>query len=120
LVKNRHEEARANLIKLRQGKFTDEEIEEEFQTLIASINSSIEKGSFKEIWQGTNRIRTLVCIGTNIFLQITGQSFTSKYGAVFIKDIGAIDPFVMKTINSVAIIAAVLSSMYLADITGRK
>lgn len=81
---------------------------------------NVEKGSFKEIWLGTNRTRTLICIGTNVFLQITGQTFTSKYGAVFIKDVGALDPFVMKTINSVVIIAAVLLCMYCVDMFGRK
>lgn len=33
-----------------------------------------------EMFQGTNLKRTLIVVGVNIFLQLTGQNFTSVYG----------------------------------------
>lgn len=120
LLKGRDKQARHNLQLLRQGAFTDEQIEEEFQILKGTLELTAETGSFKEIWQGTNLKRTLIVLGTNFFLQATGQVFGSKYGTVFLKDIGAIDPFVMSTVNTVCAIAAVLLCMGINDKVGRK
>ncbi|TPX07772.1 uncharacterized protein E0L32_010564 [Thyridium curvatum] len=150
LIKGRTTEARENLAMIRRGKFTEQQIDEEFAALQAGLEVSVEKGSFKEIWQGKNRSRTLMTIGVNFFLQVrtssepcchalmphqaaldprandryyvqaTGQAFSSQYGAIFVKDIGAIDPFVMKTVNQLINLFTILACMYLTDISGRK
>ena len=110
----------ASLRKLRVGRYSDAEIQDEYQTLVKTLAITVEKGTFIEMFQGTNRIRTLICLGINFFLQATGQIFVSVYGAVFIKDIGAVNPFTMKSINSAVNIVFNLISMLLTDYTGRK
>ena len=55
-----------------------------------AINAS---GGYKECFKGTARRRTLIVIGTNFFLQATGQAFVSLYGTVIISSIGGIKTF---------------------------
>lgn len=93
---------------------------EEYQTQVAFVNITHEKGSFKEMWQGTNLKRSLIVIGANLSVQISGQSFASKYGAVFLKNVGALDPFSMTCINTALYILVVLLAMYLIDKIGRR
>lgn len=44
------------------------------------LDLTVEKGRFVEIFKGTNLKRTLIVVGVNIFLQLTGQNFVSVYG----------------------------------------
>jgi SP family sugar:H+ symporter-like MFS transporter len=109
------------LRKYRQGRFSEEEIMEEFATQVAMINlTTHEKGTFKEMLQGTNLKRTLIVVAANFCIQITGQSFASKYGAIFLNEIGALDPFSMQCINTAIYIVVTLLSMHLVDRVGRR
>ena len=106
----------------RQGRFTEDEIQEEFEAQIAMMNVTVEQGGLKELWKGINLKRTLIILGVNFSLQATGQSFISKYGTVFLKDIGGVNPFAMSCINAALFICATATSMYLCDMgkIGRK
>lgn len=119
LINNRDEEALASLTKLRRGRFTPEQIQKEFQDLKSTVNLVVEEGRFVELFQGSNLRRTLIVIGTNIMLQLTGQNFVSVYGTIFIKSLGTVNPFSMTSINSGINIVVVLLVMYLSDVTGR-
>jgi MFS transporter, SP family, sugar:H+ symporter len=59
-------------------------------------------------------------IGANISAQITGQSFGSKYGVIFLKEIGTVDPFVLNVVNNALFILIVAASMLLIDRFGRR
>jgi Na+/H+-translocating membrane pyrophosphatase len=83
-----------------------------FQEIYVTV---VTNGFFSE----ANRKRTLITIGVNIFLQLTGQNFSSKYGTVFIQSIGTVNPFVMSCINSAVGIVVVLITQLLSDKTGR-
>lgn len=163
LVQNRSEEALHSLKLLRQGRYTDEEIDEEFSEIQHSLSVTVEKGSAKELFVGStysnnlltlechghgpwlslpssasvnfnlaalayqsllcslgNLRRTLITIGVNIFLQLTGQNFSSVYGTIFIQSIGTINPFTMNTINIAVNIVTVLISQLMTDKVGRK
>lgn len=84
------------------------------------MNITQEKGSFKEVWQGINLKRSLIVIGANISTQIGGQAFSSKYGTVFLKDLGGVNPFAWQCINTGVYIVVVLITMYLIDNVGRR
>ena len=121
LVRDRQEEALAALRKYREGRFTEEEIMEEYATQVAMINMTTQdRGTFREMLQGTNLRRTLIVVGTNFCIQITGQAFASKYGAIFLKEIGALDPFAMSCINTAIFIVLTVASMLLIDRVGRR
>ncbi|RYP91456.1 hypothetical protein DL770_002395 [Monosporascus sp. CRB-9-2] len=119
LIKGREEEARASLQALRQGKFSQAQIDAELEEQKASLAMDAEKGNLKEIFSGTNLKRTLIVIGVNVFLQLTGQNFSTVYGTTFIKSIGTINPFTMNSVNIAVNITMVLVTQLLTDITGR-
>jgi MFS transporter, SP family, sugar:H+ symporter len=79
-----------------------------------------DKGSFKEMWQGTNLKRSLIVIGANVSIQISGQGLFSKYGTIFLKDLNGPNPFQMFMINTSLQIVFVLVAMYSFDKIGRK
>lgn len=77
LIKDRPVEAMRVLRLLREGKFTDEQIETEYTTIVNALQNTVAQGSFKDIWRRTNLRRTYIVIGANVFLQATGQLFIS-------------------------------------------
>ncbi|KAL6353639.1 hypothetical protein LRP88_14137 [Fusarium phalaenopsidis] len=119
LTRDRQEEALKSLKLLRQGAYTDEEINSEFEDMQKAINTTIKKGSFMDLFRGTNLKRTLITVGVNIFLQLTGQNFSSKYGTIFIQSLGTVNPFAMSCINSSVGIVTVFFTQMLTDKTGR-
>lgn len=119
-MRGRAEESLAALKKLREGSFTEQEIANEFDALQLLLAEEHEKGKYKEIFQGTNLKRTMISIGVNVFLQITGQVFTARYGTVYIKSLGTVNAFTMTIINQVVCLLGVLFSMALTDKVGRR
>ena len=79
-----------------------------------------ERGTIKEMFQGSNLRRSLIVIGANVSIQISGQGLVSKYGTVFLKALNGPDPFQMFLINTSLQIVFVLLAMYLFDRIGRK
>jgi hypothetical protein len=73
LVRDRPEDAIKSLRAYRKGRFTEDQIMEEFAAQQAMTRITTEKGGFKEMWQGTNLKRSLIVIGANFCIQITGQ-----------------------------------------------
>ncbi|CAH0045644.1 unnamed protein product [Clonostachys solani] len=121
LLKGRREDAYQCLIRLRKGAFSDEEIEKEFQDL-ETITSSVlvEKGGFAEMFRNTNLKRTLVSVGVNLFLQLTGNIFVTIYGAVFMSGLNGVNAFTMTTINTAVNAVITLLSQFLTDRVGRR
>ncbi|EXJ60157.1 hypothetical protein A1O7_04309 [Cladophialophora yegresii CBS 114405] len=121
LLRHREAEAQESLRLYRKGKFTEEQIMEEYHEQVAMIAVlTQDKGTFKEMWQGTNRKRSLIVIGANISIQISGQGLFSKYGTIFLKDLHGPDPFQMFLINTALQIVVVLCAMYMFDRFGRR
>ncbi|OBT71175.1 hypothetical protein VF21_10093 [Pseudogymnoascus sp. 05NY08] len=120
LMHGRAEESFAALKKLREGSFTEEETAAEFDALQLLLSEEHEKGKYKEIFQGPNLKRTLISIGINVFLQITGQVFAARYGTVYIKSLGTVNAFTMTIVNQVVCLLGVLFSMALTDKLGRR
>lgn len=56
----------------------------------------------------------------NFFQQATGQAFASTYGAIFIKDIGTVNPFTMTIVNAIVNLVMVFIGLYLTDRVGRR
>jgi MFS transporter, SP family, sugar:H+ symporter len=109
----------ASLRLLGEGAFSEEEINHEFRELQVTIDIQPEKGRFRELFQGVHLKRTLISVGINVFLQLTGQNFVSVYGTIFLKSLGTINPFTLTTINTAINIVMVLITQFLTDITGR-
>lgn len=117
---DRVEESYETLKELRAGRYTDEQIDAEFEQLKAIILQDLTSKNFGELFRGTNLKRTLITVGTNFFLHITGQIFTTKYGTVFIKSLGTVDAFTMTTVQKVIDVCAVFIAMFGTDRLGRR
>ncbi|KAF4996395.1 hypothetical protein FDECE_12474 [Fusarium decemcellulare] len=115
VLKDRGEEALSCLRELRAGKFTDEQIEEEYQGIVASVSREHNQGTFFDIFKPQHKWRTIVVVGANFFLQSTGQIFTSIYGALFVKSLGTINPFTVTIMIAVVNTCTSLLAMVLTD-----
>lgn len=122
ILKDRHEDARRSLTRLRAGKFTEEEIEQELQEMIESMKQERERetGGVSEIFRGNNLRRTLIVLVVNFFLQATGQAFASQYGALFIKSLGTINQFTLQMIQACINAIIATSAMFASDNLGRR
>jgi MFS family permease len=120
LRKNRVDEARKSLQLIRQGVFTDDEIDAEFSELRVSLEEETEQGRFIELFRGINLKRTLIVIVVNFYQQAGGQAFVSQYGAIYVKSLGTINPFGFSLITSAISIVTIISILLWADIAGRR
>ncbi|RBR19952.1 hypothetical protein FVER53590_12263 [Fusarium verticillioides] len=120
LTKDRTEEARDALGKLRQGKETEAEINESFSALQYALEHEPEQGNYLELFQGKNLKRTAIVVAMNFFQQATGQAFASTYGAIFIRDIGTVNPFTMTIVNAIVNLCSAFAGLYLVDRAGRR
>ena len=119
LSKDRIEEARRALNRIRVGA-TPDSIDEEIQRILLSLEAQKDQGSFKDCFRGSNKRRTLLVMGTNCFMQLTGQPFWTQYGTIFVKSLSVINPFVYTAIfHSVNIVGNVLS-LLMVDRLGRR
>ena len=128
VLHDRHEEAFEVLKSIRLGKFTEEEIQEEFAAIraIREIDSSNDAPA-ENFWNRWIRIfnsrhmkRTVIVLGTNFFLHGTGNAFSTKYGTIFFKSIGTVNPFTLTTINTVLTVITSIVTLFLVDSLGRR
>lgn len=120
-MQGRNEEALIALTRLREGSFTEEQIATEMSQIRAGIDYEVEKGTFMDMFKGKQVTkRTMSVIGVNFFLQATGSIFASVYGAIFVKQLGFINPFTVTMITSSINIVMCVCSMVLLDKLGRR
>ncbi|KAH6652562.1 general substrate transporter [Truncatella angustata] len=120
LRKNRIDEAKASLRKLRESAFTQDEIESEFAELRLALEQEQEQGRFRELFDKHNIKRTLIVIGVNFFQQATGQAFASQYGAIYVRSLGTINPQLFSLINSCISLVPMTATLFLTDRIGRR
>jgi len=120
LRKNRIDEAKEMLVRLRHGAFTDEEIEAEFTELRVTLEHEQESGNFMELFRGKNVIRTVIIVFVNFFQQATGQAFASQYGAVYVRSLGIFDPVLFGLMNSGINAVVITLVLFATDRFGRR
>lgn len=113
------EDARAALFRLRVNA-TEASVSEEVTAVQLGLDIEKDKGSYADLFRGNNRRRTAIIIGTNFFLQATGQAFASQYGTIFVRSLGTINPFDFSLMNSFIGTLCCLTAMILVDKLGRR
>lgn len=101
LSKGRVDEARVNLGKFRSGAFQQEDIDGEFNETRFQLEVESENVYFLGDLEAQKPECTMLIVGINFFQQATGQQFSSPYGAIYIKQLGSINPFVFTLITAV-------------------
>ncbi|KAM0545822.1 hypothetical protein ACHAPJ_011149 [Fusarium lateritium] len=119
LSKNRRDLAVVNMRKLRKPA-SEEDVQTEIEALVyAHIHE--EKGTWKEVFDKTNRVRTAVAVLAMFGQQITGQAFPSQYGVIFYQSQGYGDKaFLFNVISSVIGMVAVIFTWFSIDSAGRR
>ena len=120
LRQGRTDEAKAALHKLRDGAFTEQQIEREFREVQFALESEVEQGKFSELFQGVNLKRTLIVIAVNFFQQGVGQAFVSQYGAVYVRSLGIFNPMLFSVMTSGINSCIMIVTLFANDRTGRR
>lgn len=114
------EKSKASLRQLRQGCFTTEQINDEFHELQTVLDQEVGKGHWVDLVKGVNLKRTALVFMVNFFQQGTGQAFSSQYGAVYVKQLGTVNPFDMTVVLSLLNLVSIIGSLAYTDRVGRR
>ncbi|KAL4999750.1 general substrate transporter [Aspergillus recurvatus] len=120
LQKSRVEEAKASLQRLREGAFTEDQVDKEFRELEFALENEVEQGKFIELFRGKNLKRTLLVVAVNFFQQATGQAFTSQYGGVYVRSLKVFNPMLYTLMSSCISSFVMICVLSIADKAGRR
>ena len=124
LVKNRPQEARHALKKLRGTSLTDEMFEEEFIEMERGIAREQELASTVsslDMFKGTNLRRTIISVGAVVLHAATGLWFILSYGTYFFQAAGLNKPFEASVLGSVLGFCGALVGLFLTQkVLGRR
>ncbi|KAJ5579803.1 general substrate transporter [Penicillium hispanicum] len=119
--KGKHAHAVRQLRWLRAPFLSEEDAEVEVSHLQQSIDQDHEtKGRWSDFLQGNNPRRLRIAIAVAILNQVTGQSFMSQYGAIFIKSLKTISPFTFSSIAIGITCIGPIITFSLVDTIGRR
>ncbi|KAL2691911.1 hypothetical protein Neosp_002303 [[Neocosmospora] mangrovei] len=119
LRNNRRDLAVVSMKKLRKSA-TDEDIQTEIEAL-AYAHAHEEKGTWGEVFDKSNRVRTGVAVLAMFGQQITGQAFPSQYGVIFYQSQGYGDrSFLFNVISNIIGMFGVILTWFYIDTTGRR
>lgn len=119
LSRGRREEAIHSLAKFRK-KASLEEVAVELNGIALSHHRETQ-GTWSEVFNEENRLRTAVATLAMFGQQITGQAFASQYAVVFYQSQGfGTSAFLFNVINSVISLLAVMITWLFVDSTGRR
>ncbi|KAJ5464666.1 uncharacterized protein N7458_000352 [Penicillium daleae] len=119
LSRDRREDCARNPRKLRKNA-SEENIQIEIEA-IAYAHANEHKGTWTQVFDKTNRVRTAVAILAMFGQQITGQAFPTQYGVVFCKSQGFGDrSFLFNIIQNVVSLVAIIFTWFFIDGIGRR
>jgi MFS family permease len=101
-------------------------VEQQLETLVLSVEHerSIAVEQKREHWysifRGTDGLRTVVSLWTNLSQQFLGLTLFTTFGTYFFQQAGLADPFMIKCITSSINIATIIIVVFCADYIGRR
>ncbi|KAH8652623.1 general substrate transporter [Tricladium varicosporioides] len=125
VTRGKIELAKKNLLSLnRSVKSYNMEQQIEVLVLAAEHEHAVAVEQRREHWyaifQGTDGLRTVVSLWTNLTQQFIGLTLFGTFGTYFFQQAGLSDPFTIKTITSSIQIGTVLTVVLLVDRVGRR
>ncbi|KAI0201369.1 general substrate transporter [Astrocystis sublimbata] len=115
----RTDEAFSSLRKLRKHS-SDEDIHLEIKSLKYACTHE-DKGTWAEVFDKTNRIRTAIAVTAMFGQQITGQAFPNQYGVVFYQSQGfGQKAFLFNVIGNLTSLVACFLTWSYVDQVGRR
>jgi MFS family permease len=122
LCRGRRDEAVASLRRLRPSAVPDDQVYLEIEAIAhAHEKEMMRRASWAEVFDESNRVRTLVAVLAMFGQQITGQAFPSQYGVVFYQSQGFRDrAFLFGVLSNVISLCAVVITWFYVDVVGRR
>ncbi|RSL90416.1 hypothetical protein CEP52_014578 [Fusarium oligoseptatum] len=119
LSKDRPDEAFQSLQRLR-GKLTENDIRVEMAEIQAD-QANASKGSWGEVFDNHNRLRTVIAIIAMFGQQITGQAFVNQYSAIFYQQNGFVkQAFLFTVLANIAGVIGTAGTWFVVDSFGRR
>ncbi|KAM9882665.1 hypothetical protein VD0002_g2037 [Verticillium dahliae] len=119
LRKGRFDEAADSIYYLR-GAVKEYPAEAEAQLILETIENAAAQGRWRDLFRGTNTRRTWVGILAAASTQLTGQTFASNYGTVFLKSLNIMDPFTATLIKRSIILVGCVFVILFVERLGRR
>lgn len=122
LTKGRDERALQALRSVRQG-YDETEIAAEFASLKAQNNlrQEEESVSWKDLFIGVNRRRTLIALSIANMQQLSGIAFATNYITLFLSTIGgSVSPFTLAMAAAVLAFGGAIVGLFVVDLVGRR
>ncbi|KAH7324253.1 general substrate transporter [Stachybotrys elegans] len=116
LRKGRHQEAIEGLLYIN-GADKNYPAEQEAQLILSMAEDAATKGKWSELFKGRRTWGGLIAAGAN---QLTGQSFASSYGTVFLKQIAVMDPFTGTLIKRSLVLGGCIFVITMVERLGRR
>ena len=116
LLRNRPEEARKSLEKMRGGSLTEELLDEEFVEMQRGIEEEKElssSASIKDMFKGADLRRTLLCVLAIASHAASGIWFIISYGTFFFEMADIANPFQASILSTLMGFIGVLCGMFL-------
>jgi hypothetical protein len=89
--------------------------------ILQTSHSLEEKGSWAEVFDKTNRRRTLVAVIAMFGQQITGQAFSSQYSVIFYQSQGfKSQAFLFNILSNVSGLVCLIATWLIIDQVGRR
>ncbi|OAA57395.1 General substrate transporter [Niveomyces insectorum RCEF 264] len=123
LQKGRHDEAHKALAYMRHGVSTNEEVAFELGLVERAMLDEAEAHratGYLDCLRGSNAHRTLVAVGVQCLQQAQGNSFTTTYLVIFLRQIGFGNAQLIATANSCCALGGTVLAFYLSDRIGRR
>ncbi|CAG9970408.1 unnamed protein product [Clonostachys byssicola] len=123
LGKGRKEEAMKALAYMRAGAATEEEVATELNLIDLAMQEERENNlatSYADCFKGTNLRRTIIAIGVQVLQQAQGNSFTTTYLVIFLKQVGVKEPLLINVAKMCCNFGATLLTFFLTDMLGRR
>ncbi|CAH0057654.1 unnamed protein product [Clonostachys solani] len=123
LGKGRKEEAMKALAYMRAGGATEEEVATELNLIDLAMQEERENNlatSYADCFKGTNLRRTIIAIGVQVLQQAQGNSFTTTYLVIFLKQVGVKEPLLINVAKMCCNFGATLLTFFLTDMLGRR
>ncbi|KAL1792322.1 hypothetical protein ACET3X_008829 [Alternaria dauci] len=117
---NRNSEATKSLL-LIHGSEKGFDADGETARLSASIEAdSFTTGSWSDLLKGTNLRQIHIALAVSVFSQFTGGAFVTQYGTIFVRSLGAFDPFSWTVLLRVAMMIGPMVAFATIDTFGRR
>lgn len=124
MTQGRGAEAEAALRRLRHRHIKESELQAEFNEIRTSTMEQMElhngKNMWVEMWRGTNRRRSLLCIAIICFHCANGSSWINIYTTYFLTTAGVSEAFSYSTMVTCMGLIGVLASLFVVRYIDRR